>query len=245
MDYTEWNGIAGGEYTITLQNRRELFLKIVPADRGSTQDGGATVVVKSCARSLLRSDVAGSIVITEPNLARYAVAAVVLVGLGWLGASWHYTSRLVHEQSKVKQLLAQAASHNTPAVSPQQAPPLSAPKIPTYFLTSDDPSLRGPGNPKEPVLSFASGTPLIMLNLSLAQAEHGSYRATLTSFIEERVIMTEDSLNPIRKNGQWVVEFALPSSLVADQTHYLITLATPDNLGRPTPVTRFLFKVRK
>lgn len=245
IDYTECNGVAAGEYRLALKSGRELTLKIVPENRESAQEGGATIVVASRASSHLQIDFARSFGIAQQNLPRYAFAAVVLIGLGWLGATLHDRSKLAQEQSRVENLLAQAASHSKPAVSTEQTPSLSAPAIPTYSLTSQDPGLRGPGNPAEPVLTFAPRVPLVRLDLSLAQAAHGSYRATLSHFIEDREIITENSLKPISKNGQWVVEFSLPASLVADQTHYLITLATSDNNGKARPIARFVFMVRK
>jgi hypothetical protein len=244
IDYTECNGMAAGEYRFALKSRRELTLKIVPANRGSAQEGGATIVVASRASLPLYVEFVSFFRVAPQNRLRYAFAAVVLMGLGWLGATLRDRSKLADEQSRVVKLLAEAA-RNTPTVSTEQMSSLSAPTIRTYSLASDDASLRGPGNPKEPVLTFPPREPLIRLNLSFAQAEHGSYRATLTPFVEDREIITENSLKPILKDGQWLVEFALPASLVADKTHYLIKLAPSNNNGRKRPVARFAFMVRK
>jgi len=41
------------------------------------------------------------------------------------------------------------------------------------------------------------------------------------------------------------VEFALPSALVANNTHYLVTLAAVDGSGKSKNVGTFLFKIRK
>ena len=94
-------------------------------------------------------------------------------------------------------------------------------------------------------MTFVPGDSLVMLNLSVGRVKHRSYRATLSPFMEEQELLTENLLKPKAKGNDWVLEFALPSSLVADNTHYLITLAALDGQGRTTPITRFLFKVRK
>ena len=247
IDYTEWNGIATGEYTITLKDKRELVFKIVPAGSGTEQEGGATVLVESRSSSLLRAwfDVIGSYARVPQKLLGYAFAAVVLIALGWLGARAHYRSKLAQQQKTVEHMAAEIASQQTASASQQQKPPLPKDIVATFFLTSANPSLRGTENPEEPVVTFAPGDSLVMLDLSVVEGKYGSYRASLSSFVEQHELLRENSLKPAKKRNDWVVEFALPSTLVADRTHYLITLEALDGAGRITPVSRFLFEVRK
>lgn len=244
IDYTECNGIATGEYTIALMDKRELVINIVPAGAGTEQEGGATVLVESRSSSLLRAglDVIGSYARARQNLSGYAFAAVVLIALGWLGASAHYRSKLAQQEKTVKHMAAEIASQS--AVQ-QEKPPLPTHIVATFFLTSTNPSLRGTDNPEESVVTFAPGDSLVMLDLAVVEGKHGSYRASVSSFVEQHELLWEDSLKPEKKRSDWVVEFALPSVLVTDRTHYLITLEALDGAGRLTPVSRFLFEVRK
>jgi hypothetical protein len=247
IDYTEWNGIAAGEYTIALKDKRQLRFTIVPAALGTAQEGGATVVVESRSSSFLPawSNFIGSYLQVRQNLPSYAFAFTLFLALGWLAATKNYRSKLAHQESTIEHLTAQIASQKTTVASAEQKPSQPAKIIATYFLASANPSLRGTDNPKEEVVTFAPGNSLVMLDLAVARGENGSYRATLSSFPDEQELFRENRLKPIQKRYGWVVEFALPSAHVRDRTHYLVTLEIPDSGGRMAPVTRFLFEVRK
>lgn len=247
IDYTEWSGIAASEYRIALKDKRELIFKIVPAGSGTEQEGGATVVVESCSSSPLPAwlGVVGSYMRVRQNLPGYAFAAVVFVALGWLAATANYRAKLAQQQRTVEHPAAEMASQK-PAIAPRDQRPPQPPKIvATYLFASGNPTLRGTENPEEQVVTFAPGDSLIMLDLAVVRGEHGSYRSVVSSFPEEQELLRENLLRPAKRRNDWVVEFALPSALVADRTHYLITLDALDGAGRPTPVSRFLFEVRK
>ena len=81
---------------------------------------------------------------------------------------------------------------------------------------------------------------MAILELPVAQGEHGSYRARLSSFPQEQERLTELALRPVRHGEHWIVEFALPAALVEGDTHYLITLT--QNGGDSA---RYVFKVQK
>jgi hypothetical protein len=173
---------------------------------------------------------------------QYAVAAAGLVCLGWLAATAHYKSRRA-EQASVAQRMSTQATETKP-IGQEQNPPRSTPAIATYFLSSEIPTVRGTGSAQEPVVTFAPGDSLVMLHLSIPQST-GSFRATLSSFLDEQELLQENQLKPVKTERGPVVSFSLPSSLVTDDTHYLITLFTLDKTGKTTPMSRFLFKVRK
>jgi hypothetical protein len=247
IDYTEWNGIAAGEYTIALKQRRELVFKIVPAGPGTEQEGGAAVEVESRSRSPLAdwADRIAAFVRAPQNLTGYAFAAVLFVAVGWLAATVNYRSRLIHEQRTVEHPVAAVPSPKTPTVPQEQSPPESAKIVATYFFASGSSSVRGTENPEEPVVTFARGNPLVMLDFAVVPGAHRSYRVALSSFAGEEELLRENDLRPTKKHNDWMVEFALPSALVADRTHYLATLSAVDSGGRTTPLSRFLFEVRK
>jgi hypothetical protein len=187
----------------------------------------------------------GSYMPARQNLLQYAFAAIVFAPVGWLAATANYRRKLAHQQSMVDHMAAQIASKKAANALPEQKPSHAAQVIATYFVASRNPSLRGTGNPEEPVVTFAPGDSLVMLDLAVVEGEHGSYRATVSSFPEEKELLSENSLRPVKRDNDWVVEFALPSTLVADHTHYLVTLDSLDSQVRATSVSRFLFEVRK
>jgi hypothetical protein len=247
IDYTERNGIAAGEYTIAVKNRRELVFKVVPAAAGTEQEGGATVMVESRSSWPLPawSDLIASFVPARQNLPGYALAAVLFISLGWLARTANDRSRLAHVQTTAEHIAPDSASRATAIVPPEQGPPEPAQIVATYFFAPEKPILRGMENPQERVVTFAHGDSLLKLDLAVVPGEHASYRAALSSFPGEQELLRENALSPRKKGNNWVVEFALPSALVVDRTHYLVTLSAADRGGRATAISRFLFEVQK
>lgn len=242
IDYTDWAGIEAREYTVALAKGRELVFKITPAGAGSETEGSATVEVESRSRSSLAawSDGSDSLMQLQRRFPQYAFAAALLVCLGWLGATVRYRNMLTQQESIIQRMSKQTAAAETNPHKREQNRPLIA----TYFLSSEIPTVRGTGNQQEPVVSFAPGDSVVMLNLSIPQST-GLFRATLSSFVDEQELLRVNQLKPVKTDRGWVVSFPLPSSSVTSDTDYLITLTPQDKTGRATPVSRFLFMVRK
>ena len=247
IDYTEGNGMAAGEYVIALKDKRELVFNVVPAGLGSEHEGGAIVAVESRSNSLLREwfDVLSSYARVPRSLPGYAFAAAILIAVGWLGAAVHDRAKFAEQQRTIEHLAAEINSQKTAIPLQQQKPPQPPKIIATYLLGAGNPSLRGTENPEEPVVTFSPDNSLIMLDLAVGDGKYASYRASLSSFVEQQELLREDTLKLIKRGNDRVVEFALPSTLVSDRTHYLITLEGRDSGGRITPVSRFLFEIRK
>ena len=242
IDYTDWAGIDAREYTVSLAKGRELVFRIIPATVGSKAEGRAAVEVESRRRSSLGalSERFGLLAQLNRRVPQYAFAAALLLCLGWLGATIRYRNLLAQQESTIQRMSKQPESVETKPHAQEQNPPLIA----TYFLSSEIPTVRGAGNPQESVVSFAPGDSLVMLNLSVPQST-GSFRATLSSFLDEQELLRQNQLKPVKTERGWVVSFPLPSSSVTSDTDYLITLALQDKTGKATAVSRFLFKVRK
>jgi hypothetical protein len=237
--------MAAGEYLIPLKDRRELILSFVPAPSEGANEGGAVVLVRSRSASPMRAMLHGaaSVLTARRPIWGFAVAAAACAAVGWFAA----TARVRTEWARLRQAAmegrAQVASDH--AVAPQQKPSESVRPIPTFLLAAGIPSLRGTGNAPEPIVPFAPGDPLVMLELPGADPAHRRYRATLSTFADGRQLLSEDLSVRKETDAGAVVAFAVPSALVAGGVHYLVTLATLDPSGRATPVSRFLFKAAK
>lgn len=241
IDYTEWAGIAAREYTLSLAKGRELVFRMIPAAAEGDAEARAVVEVESRSRSsLLAFAGIGLFSQLRDKFPQYALASALLVCLGWLAATAHYRTKLAQQASVIQRI----SQTETKPVNQEQTPPRSTPVIATYFLSSEIPSVRGTGNAQEPVVTFAPGESLVMLNLSIAQST-GSFRATLSSFVDEQELLRQNQLTPVKTEKGWVVSVPLPPSSVTNNTDYLVTLAVLDHAGRATPVSRFIFKVRK
>lgn len=243
IDYTECDGMAAGDYTIALKDKRELLFTVVPASSDNKEEGGAVVLVQARSTSPLIAwfHRIASFFDTRQRFLGYAFAAVFFGWLGWVAGTTHYRSKAAQVQIPVQQTIAQTAGNTVPQ---QQSPALTH-RIPSYLLASGVPSLRGTENAKEPVVTFAPDNPLVMLDLSISGFTKGSYRATLSNFVDDQELLREDGLIPQKKDGGWIVEFAVPYTLVTNDSHYLVTLVTIDSVGKATPVSRFLFKAQK
>lgn len=247
IDYTESGEIAGGEYAISLKGGRELLFKVIPADSASEQKDGAAVIVESRSASLsavrfpdIRLWKGG-----WQSLPRYALVSVLSGLFVWLGVTANYRSRLEQEQHILQSSAQEPASQKAAVGSSPSSLAQPAAAVPQYFLPLQNPSLRGEDQTEEPVVTFAPGNSLVMLHLPVADDKQRFYRATLSSFVEETERLTENQLKPEKKGNAWFIEFALPSSAVTDNTHYLITMAASDRKNQSGIMARFLFKVRK
>jgi hypothetical protein len=99
------------------------------------------------------------------------------------------------------------------------------PKPVTRFaLSSTVPNFRGPGDSGEPVVRFAPGEPLVILEVPVPADARGSYRAIVSSFPQEQERLSETALQPVMRDHGWVVEFALPVSSVEGGARYVLTL---------------------
>ncbi len=239
IDYTECTGMAAGDYTIALKDKRELLLTVVPASSDGKEEGGAVVLVEARSASALIGwfHRIAAFFETRKNFLGYAFASALFGCLGWLAGTAHYKSGKI----PVQQTTAQTAGNTVP----QQQSPVATHRIPTYLLASGVPSLRGTENAKEAIVTFAPDSPLVMLDLSVSEFMKKSYRATLSDFVDDQELLREDALTSHKKNGGWIVEFAVPSAVVTNDSHYLVTLASIDSGGKATPVSRFLFKAQK
>jgi hypothetical protein len=239
IDYTEWNGIAAGEYAIALQGKRELHLSVKPAKAGTDLEGGATVVVESKTASLFPAWLHSGHAELESwrSLAGYAGAAVLFAVIGWSAA-------VMHERSATD-FAARTGSQQTTLTSLGQGPPGSAGAVSIYSIASGGPSQRGAGHDEETIVTLGPGSPMTVLSFAVAPDDRRSYRAVLSSFPEQQELLTENALKPAKRGDGWAVEFAVPSTVVADRTHYLVSLFEADNKGRRTLLARSLFEVRK
>lgn len=240
IDYTECKGIAAGEYAIGLKDKRVLILTVVPAADGA-DEGGAVVLVQARSSSALAAwfDRIAYSFQAHQRLLGYAFVAVAFASLGWFASTARNNTKFSQQQFALQQKAPEKAS------VAQQKSQETTHRIPTYLLASGIPSIRGTGNAKEPVVTFAPDDPLVVLDLPVSESSNNAYRVTLSAFVDDQELLRENSLSPKKTDAGWIVEFAVPSSLVTNDRHYLITLATLNSRGQSTPVSRIVFRVQK
>lgn len=244
IDYGEDDQFLAGEYTLGLQGGRQLALNVIPGSQPDGQPGSrAFMMVESRSTSSLREALRllGSWFGEPATLLRPALASFVFVAVGALVSSLYFESRLAQDRLVIGRMTQQEASQKVATAAVERAPKASVPAIARYAFRSEPSNLRGIGSPGEPVVTFAPGESVALLELPAGSDEHGAYRVTLSSFPQEQERLSETALKPVKREGQWVVEFALPAALVEADTHYLLALTRLDGAeGR-----RYLFEVRK
>jgi hypothetical protein len=244
LDYGASDDFAAGEYTIALQGGRELALSVIPTSQGEGQGGSrARVTIESRAASTLgeRLRSVSSFFGQGRAFWRPALVPVALAAVGVLAGGAYLGFRISQDRLIIGRMATEVASQKAAISALEQAARRSAQLAARYAFRSDASNLRGTGSPGEPVVSFASGESMVILELPVADGEHALYRATLSSFPQEQERLSETALRPVKSGNHWIVEFALPAGLVDGNTHYLLTLTQMSGADSG----RYLFEVRK
>lgn len=253
VDYDDGGLFAAGEYTIDLPGGRQLTLSVTPTPNVDDQGlGRATVTVGSHTTSLFRQRLRSlrpmGVFGSGDGLLRPVLASVAFVAFGALASSVYFQSRLSQDRADIGRMESQVRAQQTAIAAQEHAPPGQSARVTVspgpmtrYAFSADSSSLRSPGKAGEPVLTFPSGESVAVLELPVQSGERGEYRVTLSSFPQQQERLSEASLKPLKSGNGWIVEFALPTSLVESDTHYLLTLTSTAGADD----AHYLFEVRK
>ena len=233
IDYGEDHRILAGEYTIGLQSGRQLSFNVAPAN-----ESGAVVTVESGSTSTARAGLFNF----EGGLLRPALVSVALMAVGALVASAWFAPRISQDRALIGQMAQEVAGQKATITTLQHLPKEVMAPIARYAFSSEAPSLRGAGNPGEPLVTFPSGQSLVILEIPVDADERSTYRVTLRTFPEQQERLSETALQPVRKGSRRVLEFPLPAALVEGNGHYLLDLT---RIGGGADTRRYVFEVRK
>jgi hypothetical protein len=161
--------------------------------------------------------------------------------VGALASGAYFGSRLSQDHLTMGRMAAEVADQKAAIAALERVPQHAVQSVAHYAFRSDAPSLRGTGNPGEPVVSFAPGEAVIILELPAPDGERGSYHVTLSSFPQEEAQLSEMSLRPVKSGNRWIVEFALPAARVDNKMHYLLAMTR----GSSGDTGHYIFEVRK
>jgi hypothetical protein len=236
IDYGEDHRFLAGEYTVGLQGGRQLALSVVPAD----VSGGsrAVVTVESCSASTARAGLFSF----QGGLLRPVLASVALMAVGGLVASAYFVSRISQDRTVIGHMGEEIAAQKATIATRGQMPKEVIPSIARYAFSSDGANLRGAGSPGEPLVTFAPGQSLVILELPVDNDEHGTFRVTLSTFPEQQERLSATALQPVKRGNRRVVEFPLPAAAVEGDAHYLLDLT---HSGAAAADRRYVFEVRK
>jgi hypothetical protein len=246
IDRDEANHFIAGEYTFAVQGGGQLTLRVLPKlGPAAEEDTGAVVEIETRAVATLskRWRALTSWLIDEYHPIRPALVSVAIAALGGLAASAYFWPRISRDSITITRMAREVAARNAALAALQHAP--SQPSLrsaPRYTLAPQTTNVRGTGgSAREPVVTFAPGDSLAILEIPVQGDERGSYRATLSSFPEEEERLTEMALRPAKRGDHWVVEFPIPAALVQANTHYLLALTRKGGMS----TDRYVLEVRK
>lgn len=239
IDYGEDHRPLAGEYTIGLQGGRQLALSVVPRSHADESGGSrAVVTVESCSASTVRA----ALFSFQGGLLRPVLASVALMAVGGLVASAYFAPRISQDHTVIGHMGEEIAAQKAAIATLEQMPKEVIPSIARYAFSSDAANLRGAGSPGEPLVSFASGQSLVILELPVDNDGHGTFRVTLSTFPDQQERLSETALQPVKRGNRRVVEFPLPAAVVEGDGHYLLDLT---HSGGAAADRRYVFEVRK
>jgi hypothetical protein len=245
IDYTATEGIAAGEHVVVLGGGKEVVLKTVPAHPENVEAGGATIFMALRLSSPLARLGAGLYAfLLSPRMLGY-VLPPVLVLLCCLWFMQGYRQELSRQRSSIAQLQNDRAASEAAlqAMQRQAIRPTGSP--PAYSLVPDSLATRSAGGRETPVVVFPPGTNLAQLELPVYSGNRDAvYRATLRLFSSKKGILQENLLKAQQTKTGVAVVFLLPSVLVKEQGHYVITLESMSS-HPPQRVGDFSFYVQQ
>jgi hypothetical protein len=164
----------------------------------------------------------------QTSIRSYALAGLAMALIGWGVAGAFYS----HKVKELEQKL-QMARRNQQPLSPTDAR-----AIISYTLIRDDQRIRGTETAGFPEISLRLHSPAISLELPLTSIGNTpSYSAELKTFTGDRMLMTQNFLQPTRTDNGSVVEIVVPTDLIKADTYYTVHLHSSNRTDR------FTFKV--
>jgi len=169
----------------------------------------------------------------EPGLSGRKISAYALAGLVMAFITWGMAAAFYSARVKALEKELQQAQSNQ-----QRLFPTAARAIVSYTLTSDDLRVRGADAAGIPEISLRLHSPAISLDLALPPAAQApSFNAELKTFTGNKILMTQNFLQPARIDSGSAVEIVVPADLLRADSYYTVYLHSPDRTDH------FTFKV--
>jgi hypothetical protein len=244
MDCGAGNEFIAGEYAIALEGGRQLALSVIPTKQTDEQGGGTRAVVEIESRSvssLTEHWRSLASMFDRKSLLRPMLASLALVALGGLLSSLYMRTEVSQQRVVIGRMAHEIADQKAAVAALEHTPREFLPSSARYSFSLATPNLRGAGSPGEPVVTFAPGQTLAILELPVQDEGPALYRVSLSSFPQEQELLTEMALRPLERADHWIIEFALPAALVEGDTHYVLTLTQT----KGAQSGRYLLQVRK
>jgi hypothetical protein len=243
--YRDWQGIVPETATFDLGHKMQLWLHITP-QTAAGEPTGAVVEVKYRRSGLVAraEDWLSSSVVWGKPWPVYAIAGLLLamgMTIGWVVGKKRSDGALAKQTAQIDQMSKELASLRA---GPAQSAIRPGSNVTAFTLTPDKISIRENGK-SEPVVSIPPNATLVLLELPIYEQRPLVYRAVLKPFLENKEIIAEDGLSAKQMDQHLMVTFSLPTSLVENNTDYVLHLHSKDPSGHSQDVLNFTFYVEK
>jgi hypothetical protein len=255
IGYTEGQGLAPANTTISIKGRKKLVLSITPSPAtAEVRSATVTLACLSDAHSVAWGKDTNSFWHWFGPVPKFALASTAMLALGWYVGSHAYRQDLYVQRAandKLKQELVQEraahASLTVPSetVTPTENENQKLAATLSYTLLGDDSFVRGPGGPQQPTVVVPDRPTLVDLRLPIGSDLHPFYRAVLKPFLEEREILSENLLRAEPTAAGPVILFTVPSIFLAHNKDYMVDLKYVTPKGKLGELNSFTFHVSR
>ncbi len=241
--HTESQEVAPSTSTIFLNGSRKLILEVSSAD-AATHTKGSAVLAVDC--YFTRPAFGWLLLAGRSQVLRQAVAAAVLIGVGWTFGVGLRRAELLSAHGRAEQVKHELAGMKTksipPAVGARTATEVAG--IATQRLVRDDLNTRGGGSRSNnmTIVSLSPDIVLVNLELPIAGPTDRPYRAVLRLFPQGTEILSEKLVNP-KEATSAVTIFPVPAALLTDDKEYLVELESSHADGMFEVIGSYMFHV--
>ncbi|HEV2991575.1 MAG TPA: hypothetical protein VG759_24280 [Candidatus Angelobacter sp.] len=250
IGYTEGQGMAPVNSTISIRGRKKLVLTITPTK--STQEvrsASVSLVCFSESHSLAWGKNGKNLWQWFGPVPRYALASAALVAIGWQVGMRMYEHELSAQRATLERVNQELARERAERASlpkhTENVAAVTAEPVLSYTLLGDDSMVRGPGGPEQATVVVPDHPALVNLKLPIGNDAHAFYRAVLKPFLEEKEILSENLLRAQPTAAGPVILFSVPSIFLAYNQDYMVALRYMTPKGRLEELNTFTFHVKK
>jgi len=236
VNYDDRHQVSPSAAEISLANGLRINIDVSARDGDGTFCGLVTV---SCEGSVRPISVSPFMPGLRPIVV-YAITVFVFVGLGFFAEREMYRNALKREQARNAVLRDQLSAAEKDTQVRGESSHRTADVI--AKLTPYDLSTRG-SNSMELITVTVQPHAVVTLELSLANAERTSYRATLRPFPGGDEVLRETVSVSGGKEAS-VVRMSIPSDVLRDSQQYMVELAAPGTKGRDVEDT-YMFQAKQ
>jgi len=240
IEYTRCDGVVPARATLNLVQGSELSIEIGRIEETEERPRGIALRLK-CRRTWSLAALRDSFNVSRPRFyssARFVLATVMLVTVGWLANS-------VKSKQEADNLRRELAAEKSARATADDRRFAGLEEQGPYRLVPHDFVRRNTeGAANEVSITLLPHQDVVRLELPV-RGGYLAYRAVLKKYFEGEEILTESFLAPRESNQQAVVQFVIPAVAISDRQLYAVDLYAMNDSKGKNKIHRFTFQALK